>query len=268
MAEESVAEGILARLEKGEDIGDVLRDDIERREGLRFGEWARTTDGWQGIATATGGAGTVEETPPRRVRRDDPDLNILFVVIMDFGTKGNDEAGTLAYFKLLQSTFYKADFDTVGLAKLSDLMWTETSVGEFANGLYVTLKLAEDDNKLYDQIHFVGHGDVGVGMLFDGEPFDSTAVDAEVSNLRLKPNGVIVLFGCFTQSGPFYDWAVRMAMEAGPGAEVCAFEGDLVYKSWPVGGDEERRTTDWDYKENKHLKKIYNKLFGLPEENE
>lgn len=265
MAEESVAEGVLARLEEGEDIGDVLRADIERREGLFFREWTRTTDGWQGIATPAGGAGTAEDAPPRPTRRDDPEINILVIVIMDLGTYKNDEAGSLAYFKLVQSTFAKADIDAYGLEKLSDGMPSDTTINEFGNDLFFAVKIATWEKKLYDQIHFIGHGDVGVGMLFAGEPFVEGSMGVSVDSLPLKPNGLIVLFGCYTQCGPFYDWAVGMANEAGPDAEVCAFEGDLIYKTWPVRGDEENRVTYWDAKENAGLKEIYDK-FGLEEE--
>jgi hypothetical protein len=84
--------------------------------------------------------------------------------------------------------------------------------------------------------------------------------------LPLKPDGLIVLFGCFTQYGPFYDWALAMAREAGPRAEVCAFEDDCKYYTWPtVVGDKTVLETDWYAKGNESLKKIHD-MFGLEEE--
>jgi len=125
MAEESVADGVLARLEKGEDVGDVLRDDIERRDGVFLREWGRTTDGWQGIATPAGGAGTAEEPPPRRVRRDDPHLHILIYVISDLGLSAGegemkDESGLLAYVNLIRATFSAAQRTEYHTAFLAD----------------------------------------------------------------------------------------------------------------------------------------------------
>lgn len=225
MAEESVAEGVLARLEEGEDIGDVLRDDIERREGLFFRDWTRTANGWQGIATPAGSAGTAEEPPPRQVRRDDPDINILLFGISDLGTFEEDEAASLAYVNLVRSTFANATKFSYRIGMFSDGKPSDTYVGEFAADLRTAIFDIKDKNKQLDQIHFIGHGAKGVGMLFADE-FDAGTVAGDVESLPLKPNGVIVLFGCFTQYGPFYDWALTMANEAGPGAEVCAFEDD------------------------------------------
>jgi hypothetical protein len=225
MAEESVAEGVLARLEEGEDIGDALRDDIERREGLFFREWARTTDGWQGIATPAGGAATAEEPPPRRVSRDDPDINILLFGISDLGTFEDDEAASLAYVNLVRSTFANATKFSYRIGMFSDGKPSDTYVGAFAADLRTAIHAVKGEEKLLDQIHFIGHGAKGVGMLFADE-FDAGTVAGDVESLPLKPNGVIVLFGCFTKYGPFYDWALAKAKEAGPRAEVCAFEDD------------------------------------------
>ena len=224
MPEESVAEGLLARLEEGEDVGDVLRDDIERRDGVFFDEWTRTTDGWQGVATPAGGAGTAEEPPPRRTRRDEP-LNILIYVISDVGHDQNDdEVGSQAYVNLIKKTFPNARFVSRNVYKLYDDKYSDTNVGEFAGGMVLVLDEAESKEIEFDQIHFIGHGDEGVGMLFAGKDFDEGELKDYVPSLPLKSDGVIVLHGCYTEFGPFYEWAVKMA--GGDDERVCAFRDD------------------------------------------
>jgi hypothetical protein len=225
MPEESVADGVLARLEKGEDIGDVLRDDIERRDGVFFREWMRTTEGWQGVATPAGGAGTAEEPPPRRVHRDDP-LNILIYVISDLGLERGDESGLLAYVNLIRGTFPKAKRTEYHVSFLSDKKPSNISSEGFIKDMAAINLVAEKLEIYYDQIHFIGHGLPEVGILFKGAAFNAGASLEGVDSLLLKPDGIIVLFGCYSGNGPLYQWALGMAKKAGPGVDVFAFEDD------------------------------------------
>jgi len=265
MPEESVAEGLLARLEEGEDVGDVLRDDIERRDGVFFDEWTRTADGWQGVATPAGGAGTAEEPPPRRTRRDEP-LNILIYVISDYGhDRDDDEVGGQAYVNLIKETFPKAKPDIRKLWKLQDDVHSNTSSKTFAKDIFWVSSEAEISGILYDQIHFMGHGRPVDGVIFEGKPFDRRELTREkVTSLPLKDDGVIILQGCFTESGPFYEWALDMA--GGETERVCAFD-DLCVIFWDYVEKEGKTTgrTDWHAKGNDDLMKIY-RAVGLEDE--
>lgn len=271
MPEESVAEGVLARLEEGEDIGDALRDDIERREGLFFRDWTRTTDGWQGIATPAGGAGTAEEPPPRRVRRDDPHLHILIYVISDLGLLVRedgmkDESGLLAYVNLIRSTFSKAQRTEYHTAFLSDKEKSAIGTEGFLKDMDAIKLFAKEGYVLYDQIHFIGHGVPEKGILFDWESFNASpgGIVPKVDSLPLKPEGVIVLFGCYSKAGDFYDWAFSMV--GLDDNRIRAFETDLVYEAWEV--EEEGKlmpVTDWYEEGNESLMDIHDFL-GLEKE--
>jgi hypothetical protein len=260
MAEKSVADAVLARLERGEDIGDALRDDIERHDGVFFREWARTTDGWQGIATPAGGAGTAEEAAPRPTRKDEP-LNILIYVISDYGhDRDDDEVGGQAYVSLIKDTFPNARLNPKGISKLEDDVHSDTSNETFARDMdWVTIEAAQNDVE-YDQIHFMGHGRPVDGVVFEGKPFDRRELTRKkVTSLPLKDDGVIILQGCFTESGPFYGWAVDMA--GGEKERVCAFE-DLCVILWDYVEKEGKTTgyTYWDAEGNDDLMKIYRAL--------
>ncbi len=265
MPEESVAEGLLARLEKGEDVGDVLRADIERRDGVFFDEWARTADGWQGIATPARGGGTAAETPPPYDPRDDPNLNILIYVISDYGhDQDDDEVGGQAYVNLIKETFPNADINEKRVGKLYDDEHSDTSFTVFCKDMGWVNMEASMLGKEYDQIHFMGHGGPVEGVTFEGEPFDLDEGMYKVPSLPLKPDGVIILDGCFTSSGPFHDWAVKMA--GGDGDRVCDFEGisrmrwDYVEKDGKTTGK-----TDWYTEGNEDLMKVHN-FIGLKKE--
>lgn len=265
MPEESVAEGLLARLEKGEDVGDVLRDDIERRDGVFFDEWTRTTDGWQGVATPAGGAGTAEEPPPRRTRRDEP-LNILIYVISDYGhDRDDDEVGGQAYVSLIKETFPNAKRNVKKLWKLQDDVHSNTSNKAFAKDMWMVSKEANSLDLSYDQIHFMGHGRPVDGVIFEGKPFDRGELTRErVTSLPLKDDGVIILQGCFTEFGPFYGWAVDMA--GGDTKRVCAFD-DFFVMFWDYAEKEGKTTgyTYWDAEGNDDLMKIQGFL-GIEDE--
>lgn len=268
MPEESVAEGVLARLEEGEDIGDALRDDIERREGLFFRDWTRTTDGWQGIATPAGGPGTAEEPPPPYDPRDDPNLNILIYVISDIGLqRDDDESGLLAYVNLIRDTFPKAKRDERRVSMLSDKKSSNTRSDTFGKNIFWINFEAGLSGTVYDQIHFIGHGLPDSGVLFNGEPFNRYQVEIEgVGSLPLKPKGVIILFGCYSESGPFYNWAFDMV--GGDKNRVCAFNTELEYDAWWV--EEEgatKRVTDWYEEGNESLMKIHDYI-GLKKDSE
>ncbi|MGD8717914.1 MAG: hypothetical protein PVH29_03730 [Candidatus Zixiibacteriota bacterium] len=268
MPEESVADGVLARLENGEDIGDVLRDDIERREGVFFREWMRTTDGWQGIATPAGGAGTAEGAPPGRVRRDDPDLNILIYVISDIGLqRDDDESGLLAYVNLIRDTFPQAKRTERRVAMLSDKKSSDTASDTFGRDMSWVRIEASEAGLLFDQIHFIGHGLPESGVLFKGAPFNRHRIEIEgVDSLPLKPEGVIILFGCFSERGPFYEWALDMV--GGDTNRVCAFRTDLEYDAWWVEEEgKSKRVTDWYEEGNESLMEIHD-FIGLEKDNE
>jgi len=261
MAEESVAEGVLARLEEGEDIGDALRDDIERREGVFFREWMRTTDGWQGIATPAGGAATAEEPPPRRVRRDDPDLNILIYVISDYGhDREDDEVGGQAYVRLIKSTFSKSKIHTWNLNKLYDDKWSDTSVGGFGADFKTISQVYGGVS--YDQIHFSGHGRPIDGMTFFDKPFDCEKAKKDITSLPLKSNGVVILSGCFTNFGPFYDWALEMV--DGDDKRLWACSGEFVY-DWAYVEEFGKSTGETEWEDNEDLTDIYGFL-GIEDE--
>jgi hypothetical protein len=270
MPEESVAEGVLARLEKGEDIGDVLRDDIERRDGVFFDEWTQTADGWQGVAAPAGGAGTAEEPPPRRTHRDEP-LNILIYVISDYGLLVRedgmkDESGLLAYVNLIRATFPKAQRTEYHTAFLSDKEKSAIGSEGFLKDMDAIKSVAKEGDVLYDQIHFIGHGVPEKGILFDWESFNAniSATVRGVDSLPLKPEGVIVLFGCHSKAGDFYDWAFSMV--GSDDNRIRAFETDLVYDAWEVEDEGELKpVTDWYEEGNESLMDIHNFL-GLEKE--
>jgi hypothetical protein len=260
MPEESVAEGLLARLEEGEDVGDVLREDIERRDGVFFDEWTRTTDGWQGVAAPAGGPGTVEEpAATRHTRRDDPNLNILIYIISDVGhDRDDDEVGTQAYVNLIWETFPNAARkDEYRISLLSDGKHSYTSNKTFADDMSAVNKQAYVLGFLYDQIHFVGHGRPGEGVTFEGEPFTWSELNLQhVDSLPLKPDGVIILKGCYTEVGPFYAWAVEMA--GGDTERVRAFK-ELFVMPWDYTEKEGETTpyTYWEAEGNDDLMEIY-----------
>jgi hypothetical protein len=271
MAEESVAEGLLARLEEGGDVGDVLRADIERRDGVFFDEWTRTTDGWQGIATPAGGAGTAEEPPPRRVRRDDPHLHILIYVISDLGLLVRedgmeDESGLLAYVNLIRSTFSKAQRTEYHTAFLSDKEPSAIGSEGFLKDMDAIKSVAKEGDVLYDQIHFIGHGVLEKGILFDWESFNASpgVIVPKVDSLPLKPEGVIVLVGCYSKAGPFYDWAFSMV--GLDDNRIRVFEPCLEYNAWEVEEEGELKpVTDWYAEGNESLMDIHDFL-GLEKE--
>jgi len=272
MAEESVAEGVLARLEEGEDIGDVLRADIERRDGVFFDEWTRTTGGWQGIAAPAGGPGTAEETAAtRHTRRDDPNLNILIYVISDLGLLVRedgmkDESGLLAYVNLIRSTFSKAQRTEYHTAFLSDKEKSAIGGEAFLKDMDAIKSVAKARDVLYDQIHFIGHGVPEKGILFDWESFNASpgGIVPKVDSLPLKPEGVIVLVGCYSKAGPFYDWAFSMV--GLDDNRIRVFEPCLEYNAWEVEEEGELKpVTDWYEEGNESLMDIHDFL-GLEKE--
>ena len=271
MAEETLPEDLLRCLEEGEDIGNVLRDDIEQRHGVYFHDWTRTTDGWEGIATLTSTAVKDEGPPPRGVRRDDPHLHILIYVISDLGlfVEGGeivDESGLLAYVNLIRATFSAAQRTEYHTAFLSDKIKSAIGSEDFLSDMDGIKSIAEKAGVLFDQIHFIGHGLPEKGILFDWESFNANAGAnvPKVDSLPLKPEGVIVLFGCYSGTGPFYDWAYSMV--GLDDNRIRAFKTDLVYDAWEVEEEGELKpVTDWYEEGNESLMDIHDFL-GLKKE--
>jgi hypothetical protein len=271
MPEETLPEDLQRCLEEGEDIGNVLRDDIEQRHGVYFDDWARTTDGWRAVATLTSSAIKDKGPPPRSVRRDDPHLHILIYVISDLGVLVRedgmkDESGLLAYVNLIRSTFSVAQKTEYHVGFLSDKEKSAIGSEDFLRDMNVIKSFAKTAGILYDQIHFIGHGLTEKGILFDWESFNANAgVNVpKVDSLPLQPEGVIVLFGCYSKAGPFYDWAFSMV--GLDDNRIRGFETDLVYDAWEVEEEGELKTvTDWYEEGNESLMDIHDFL-GLKKE--
>ncbi len=139
---------------------------------------------------------------------------LVFIVSNGFNIQGEDFEITIKeYLQLLEGKYPKGKIEVAGVALGTEPRETLSQEDAFSQLRAMRGKITGGVGEStgfwgYDQVHILGHGDVGRGLLFKGfKQFDPyllgyTARDA----VPLKAGGKVVIAACYGSGGELAGW--------------------------------------------------------------
>jgi hypothetical protein len=162
---------------------------------------------------------------------------LVFIVSNGFNKQGEDFETTIKeYLQLLESKYPKGRIEVAGVALGTEPRETLSQEGAFSQLRAMRGKITGGVGEStgfwgYGQVHILGHGDVGRGLLFKGgkafdpDLFGYAARDA----VPLKAGGKVVIGACYGSGGELAGWLSATLDKADAKySNVHAVKGDFA----------------------------------------
>ena len=162
---------------------------------------------------------------------------LVFIVSNGFNERGEDFEITIKeYLQLIEGKYPKGKIEVAGVALGTEPRELMSQDDVFSQLRAMRGKITGGAGETtgfwgYDQVHILGHGDVGRGLLFKGfKPFDPDLFGYKARDaVPLKAGGKVVIAACYGSGGGLAGWLSATLDKADAEySRVHAVKGDFA----------------------------------------